>query len=343
MKKIAIICPSEIAYRRFLPALKAGNVLEYAGVGVASSEEWFGDEADNIPAEKKEAVRKSEYDKAIRMQSEYGGRIYESYKELLESPDIDAVYLPLPPALHFKWAMKVLENGKHLLVEKPSTTCLSDTETLLKLAEEKGLAVHENYMFMFHEQITVIDELVSSGELGDVRLYRIDFGFPMRPAGDFRYMKALGGGALLDCGGYVMKYADHLLGGTAEVVAATANYTDDFDVDLYGSAYLRSEDGVVAEIGFGMDNEYRCSLEVWGSKGRLISDRVLTAPAGFVPKYTLIKGGETTVHELPADDTFRKSIGHFAECMDNPDTRAKTYKAVLRQETLVDQFMKASE
>ena len=65
----------------------------------------------------------------------------------LQHNEVDAIYLPLPPALHYKWGKKVLENGKHLLMEKPFTTSLAETQELLSLAEKKGLAVHENYIY----------------------------------------------------------------------------------------------------------------------------------------------------------------------------------------------------
>ena len=165
--------------------------------------------------------------------------MYNNYNELLSSADIDAVYIPLPPALHFKWAKMALENGKHVLLEKPFTTSLSDTEELIRIAKEKNLAVHENYMFSYHTQLDWIKNKVSEGVIGDIRLIRIDFGFPFRGANDFRYNKALGGGALLDCGGYTIKLATMFLGDTAEVKTSQLNYKEGFEVDIYGSATLQ--------------------------------------------------------------------------------------------------------
>lgn len=333
MKRIGIICPSEIAFRRFLPALKEAGCFEYAGVAIASKEEFVG-ATDEILAKERA--------KAQTFVDSYGGKIYEGYSTLIHSNDVDAIYLPLPPGLHYKWAEEAVAAGKHILVEKPCTTALATTEDLLKDAKEKGLAAHENYMFAFHDQLEAVNEIVKSGEIGDVRLYRISFGFPMRAQNDFRYNKALGGGALLDCGGYTFKYASLLLGPTAKMKYAQSNNIDGFNVDMYGSAALVNEDGVTAQVAFGMDHNYKCEVEVWCSKGTLYTNRILTAPAGFTSEVIIRKGNEEEKRNLPADDAFRKSILHFCKCIDDTNSREENYQTLLRQAKLVEDFKKLS-
>ena len=217
-------------------------------MAIANKEEFVG-ATDEILA--KERL------KAQSFVDNNGGKIYEGYGSLIHSKDVDAVYLPLPPGLHYKWAKEALSAGKHIMVEKPCTTSLKTTEDLLAAAQEKHLAVHENYMFAFHDQLKAVDAVVKSGEIGDVRLYRISFGFPMRAQNDFRYNKALGGGALLDCGGYTLKYASLLLGPTSQIKYAQSNHIDGFDVDMYGSAALVNDEGVTAQVAFGMDHNYK--------------------------------------------------------------------------------------
>lgn len=338
MMRIGIICPSEIAFRRFMPALQQCQALEYGGIAYASSEEWFGDKVTTVSEDLKNEVKTHEEGKANSFKETYGGKVYEGYQSIIESPEIDAIYVPLPPALHFKWAKLALENGKHVLVEKPSTDSLVRTKEIVDLASERGLALHENYMFMFHQQIEEILQIINSGEIGDVRLFRIDFGFPRRAINDFRYNKALGGGALLDAGGYTFKLANYLLDGDAHVVCGVANYIPDFEVEIFGTATLKNAKGVTAQVAFGMDNDYKCKLEVWGSQGTLTTDRVLTAPAGFVPEYHIKKNQDITTGKFSADDTFSKSIQHFAKCIVNDDVRKANYDALVKQETLVEEF-----
>lgn len=338
--RIGVLCPSEIAYRRFLPALGGIEGAEMVGVGVNTPQERYG---DSLPDEGTiKCMLEDERAKAGRMISEYGGRLFNGYERMLCSPEIDAIYIPLPPALHHRWAKMALLHGKHVLVEKPSTTSCADTKDLVDTAREKGLALHENYMFAFHSQLDAIDSIVASGELGDVRLYRICFGFPRRAPNDFRYNKALGGGALIDAGGYVMKYASRLLGDTATLRYAQLNYLEGFEVDIYGSAAMVNRDGVTAQLAFGMDNDYKCELEVWGSKGTLRTNRVLTAPADFVPSATIKKNTDIEECTLPADDAFRKSIAHFMRCIDAPKVREANYADILGQARLVDEFIRLS-
>lgn len=285
--KLGILGTADIAFRRFLPALQKCPDMTYAGVASRTPE------------------------KGLRFVERFGGTIYGSYDALLDDESIDAVYVPLPPALHYEWGKKVLCSGKHLLMEKPFTTSLQETEDLLTLAREKNLAVHENYMFLYHSQLAHIKKLAADGALGDIRLYRMSFGFPKRGEGDFRYEKALGGGALLDCGGYPVRLALELLGNTAKVVQAKLSQPDGYEVDLFGSAVLENAEGLCAQISFGMDNAYQCQLEVWGSKATLIAPRIFTAGAGVEPTLILRSSTDEEVIKLPEDDQFLHSIEQF--------------------------------
>lgn len=339
--RIGILCPSEIAYRRFLPAIRKIEDLEFIGLGVNSAEERYG---NHLPS--RDTVQKmmdTERQKAEAMTHDFGGKIFGSYQEVVTCPELDAVYIPLPPALHFKWALEALQQGKHVLVEKPATVAYEDTLALTEAARRGKRALHENYMFIFHEQMNAVKTIIDSGELGEVRLYRINFGFPRRAANDFRYDVRLGGGALLDAGGYTIKCAEWLLGVTADVVYGKLNYLPEFHVDMYGSGALINDTGVTAQIAFGMDNDYKCELEVWGSKGTMNTGRILTAPAGFIPTATIRKNGEIRTIELPADDAFRKSVQHFIKCAEDPVAREKNYEGILRQARLVGDFMRLAQ
>lgn len=339
MIRIGIICPSEIALRRFLPALKkAGDKFSFVGVAIASPEEWFGD-ISKVAEEKIDSLQSKEYDKA----SAFRGKIFKGYESIIKHDEIDAIYIPLPPALHYRWAKLALENDKHVFVEKPSTCYLKDIENLINIARKKGLALHENYMFVFHNQIKELNDIIAAGkQVGTPRIYRISFGFPRRALTDFRYKRELGGGALLDAGGYTLRYATILLGATARVIAAQANYEPDIEVDIFGSATMVNNNGMTAQLAFGMDNDYRCEIEVWGSKGTLISGRILTAPVGFVPKYTLKKNHEYTDHDFSEDDAFLKSINRFAECVDDVLVREDNYSIIIKQAQMLQQFREIS-
>ena len=338
--KIGVICPSEIAFRRFMPALCKIQNADFVGVGVYSESERFGNEI--IHESKKQEIIKNEISKAQAFVDNYGGKIFYGYENLVRSKEIDAIYIPLPPALHYKWVKLALENGKHVLVEKPSTISEKDTKELLKIAQSNNLALHENYMFVYHDQLKMIDRLVREGTIGDPRLYRVNFGFPFLGSNNFRYSKSLGGGALYDAAGYTLKFASKIHGETAKLKYAYMNYIEGSDVDIYGSGALVNDQGTTVQIAYGMDNEYKCELEIWGSEGCIQTGRILTAPSGFVPKVNIIKNGEIITKDLPKDDAFLKSIEHFIKSIDDDNCRIETYKEIEKQSELVEEFKKLS-
>ena len=337
--RIGVLCPSEIALRRFMPAMKRVEEIEYAGIAVCDEDEFYVGENKRKKVSIQD-VLESEKSKAEVFREQFGGKIYSGYRNLINSEDIDAVYIPLPPGLHYKWTKAALECGKHVLVEKPCTTSLYDTEDLIKTAKKNKLALHENYMFTFHSQLEDIYSMIRDGSVGDIRLYRIRFGFPKRAKEDFRYRRDLGGGALIDAGGYTIRFAGELLGDSIELLYSQMNYLEGYDVDMYGSAAYVNADGVAVQVAYGMDNQYKCELEVWGNKGSINTNRVLTAPKGFTPKALVNQGNEVFEVELSEDDAFKKSIEYFIECINNSDVRETAYKTIYKQSEMMDEFMK---
>ncbi|MBQ4375055.1 MAG: Gfo/Idh/MocA family oxidoreductase [Erysipelotrichales bacterium] len=320
MLRLGIIGCSEIAYRRFMPAVQNVDGIRV----IAVAEEY-------APA------------KLASFCADYHLEAETDFKHLIEREDIDALYIPQPPALHYKWAKYALEHGKHVLVEKPSTMCFADTKDLVDTAKKGGLALHENYMFQYHSQIRDIRNLIAEGKIGEVRLYRASFGFPMRAQNDFRYKKNLGGGALLDAGGYTVKLATKFLGETVRVDAARLYSLPGFEVDMMGSASLSNEDGVAFQVGFGMDCHYQCLLEVWGSKGKLTANRIFTAPPALEPVITIETAEGKEEIKLSADSHFEHSIERFAEACGDTKTREQNYREILLQASLIDQIRAKNE
>ena len=140
-----------------------------------------------------------------------------------------------------------------------------------------------------------------------------------------------------------MKYANYLLGDTAKVVTVQVNNIDGFEVEMYGSCTMVNDEGLTAQLAFGMDNDYKCEVEIWGSKGTIISNRILTAPEGFVPTYTVKKNQEFERRNLPEDDAFYKSIMRFVACVCDVNVRNENYGIIHRQEVLLDQFINLSK
>jgi hypothetical protein len=335
--RIGVIGTSDIARRRMIPAIKACPDFEYAGVAVASSREWDEPHSEADYAVMLEAKKA----KAAEFVKLFGGNVYVGYEELLHDESIDAVYIPLPPSLHYVWGKRALENGKHVLMEKPFTVGGRQTQELVSLAKARNLAVMENYGFIYHNQFKKIKEIVKSGGIGQLREIRAAFGFPHRAAGDFRYSRKYGGGALLDCGGYTVKAACQFLSGP-ELVCSSLVQPASYDVDLYGTAVLRAG-SVNAVLSFGMDNAYICELSVWGSSGQVLSTRAFTAPDDFESKVTLCtKEGK---QEIPCGrcNQFLECLHVFRSLIDSGDGRRAEYESLELQSALLDGIMGQSQ
>jgi len=315
MIKIGILGCADIAYRRFMPAAKLVDDIEV----IAVSEEY-------------------DRSKLAPFCEEYGLEAVNNFETLLSREDVDALYIPQPPALHYRWIRRALEIGKPVLAEKPFTISFELTQELVNMAREKKLALHENYMFQYHSQIKEIQNLLTDGVIGETRLYRADFGFPMRAQNDFRYNKELGGGALLDAGGYAIKLATLLLGNTIRLDTAKLNSKQGYEVDMYGNASFSNAQGMVCQIGFGMDCAYRCSLEVWGSKGRLTTNRIFTAPEGYEPIVVIENAEGNRTISLKADSHFKRSIESFVEELNSEQARELMYEQILLQAKLVEEL-----
>ncbi len=319
MYKIGILGAADIAYRMFVPALKQCPHFECVGV----AEEY------NI-------------EKAEKFKNDYQLNIFKSFDDLINDESIDILYIPLPPALHYEYAKKALLKGKHVFLEKPLTTCLKDTEELIQLAKERKLVLQENYMFQFHKQLEVVKDIIDSHKLGELRFIRSCFSFPKRAANDFRYSQKLGGGALLDAGGYVAKLGCLLLNENVQVENAHLYYTDDCDVDVYGD-FVLSNQKLTFQGAFGMDNHYSCSLEIYGSKGKLSTNRIFTSPPGNQPVIDVYIGNDHEEIVVDADNHFMKSILKFEEALNNDEVRECFYKHLYQQTRLVSDIRKMGE
>lgn len=326
MKKIriGILGASDIAYRRFLPALAKSEWFDYIGVAVADWQEW----GSGYEETSYQPLLQQKMKKAAKFTDGFGGRIFVGYRNLLLSGEIDAVYIPLTPGLHDRWCRRALQAGIHVFVEKPCTTDFKRTLALVRLAKEKGLAIYENYAFCLHRQMKMILDLVGAGELGQIRLIRCTFGFPHRGETDFRYQKESGGGALLDCGGYVVRAAQMFLGDGVHVCMSALHQTGKNGVDLYGSMVLADQNGREAQLAFGMDNAYRCELEIWGSRACLTAPRIFTPPADFAPVIT-IRGQEERRIEAEPDDQFANALDCFFACIADREKREPVTEQML--------------
>ena len=202
-------------------------------------------------------------------------RAHGSYEELLADPEVDAVYVALPNALHVEWAIRALEAGKHVLSEKPLSRDPDEVARAFGAAEDAGLLLMEGFMYRHHPQTRKLKELVDNGSIGELRLVRTQFSFMLDRPRDVRWEPELGGGALLDLGCYCVS-GSRLLAGEPEVVHAEQTLAPS-GVDARFTATMRFPDGVLGHFDCAFDLPYRTELEAVGSEGSLFMPRPFVA------------------------------------------------------------------
>jgi len=312
--KVGVIGCANIAERMVLPAMR-------------SMEEW-----------ELAAVASRSLEKAKRFAGKFNCEPIENYESLLEREDIEAVYIPLPNALHYEWVMKALARGKHCLVEKPMGCDYASVKNMVETARHHQVCLFENFMLVYHSQHDFIREKLKDNEIGEIRCFRCSFGFPPLSKDNIRYDKALGGGALLDAGGYLLK-ACQLMEGDGPPLTVTAAYLKidpGTGVDIYGGAFLSNRQGLFAQIAFGFDNFYQCNYEIWGSKGKITAHRAFTAGPGIKPKVVIEKQDVYDDLLLPPDNHFVNILWAFYRSITQKDAaREGEYKKILRQAALL--------
>jgi NDP-hexose-3-ketoreductase len=233
---------------------------------------------------------------------------------MLERQDIDAVYLPLPAALHAEWTERSLLAGKHVLVEKPVSGSERETRRLVELARRQRLVLMENFMFLHHRQHDDAWRLVAQGEIGELLDFVAAFTIPPPSGQDIRWRRELGGGALRDLGVYPLRATQLFLGRGLEVCGASLRYNRDFGVDVAGAALLRTHDGMTAQLSWGMEHSYAAYYEFWGDKGRLRVDGAFAPSANSRQE---LHFDETL--RVPRDNQYKNAIEFFAAAVRSGD------------------------
>jgi D-xylose 1-dehydrogenase (NADP+, D-xylono-1,5-lactone-forming) len=195
-------------------------------------------------------------------------RALGSYEEVLADPDIDAVYIPLPNSLHVEWSIRALEAGKHVLCEKPMSRRPEEVERAFDAAERAGRVLAEGFMWRHHPQARRLVDLLP--RVGELRLVRAAFSFPLGDPNDVRLSRELDGGALMDVGCYCVS-GSRLVAGEPLEVSGTLIVGGD-DVDTRFTATLRFPGAVLAHFDCALDLSVRDELEVVGAEGSLFLD-----------------------------------------------------------------------
>ena len=205
---------------------------------------------------------------------------YGSHDDLFADSEVDVVYIAVPHTEHVKLALNAIAAGKHVLVEKPMATSAADAKLVVDAARAAGVFAMEALWAKYLPKFDVIRQLLDDGALGDVRLFSADYGFRAGydPASRF-FNPALGGGALLDLGVYLVAAASFALGKFSSVTAR--GQLSPTGVDVQSSLLLETATGAQAVMSTTLLADTPSEAHIIGTSGRIAIDRVFVGPGGF--------------------------------------------------------------
>ncbi|MGW0246221.1 Gfo/Idh/MocA family protein [Nocardia goodfellowii] len=247
-------------------------------------------------------------------------RALESYEDVLNAPDVDAVYIPTPAATHGLWMRRALAAGKHILCEKPFTANAEEAQTIAELARASGVVTMEAFHTLYHPMWARVTDLLASGAIGRIDSATGSFIGPHVDRTDIRWQTELGGGALMDLGVYPVRMLRHLFG-TPEVRQAEAEDVDGIDAAM--TARLEFGAGVVAEVVTSMrdGDPLGAEMTVHGSAGSLhIRSPYLPH---FYGQITMVTESGTTTETGHDRSTYSYQLQHFRDAI-NEGTPVRT-------------------
>lgn len=278
--------------------------------------------------------------KAENLAAKFGAKGF-SYEEVLNNPEIEAVYIPLPSGLHYEWAKKALLAGKHVLLEKPFVESYEKAEELIAIAATKNLIAMEGLTYVYHPLIAKVFELVRSNEIGEIRFVEASFGFPYLPEADIRNNRALGGGAILDNLIYPLSLVIHLLENKYDSFSYHTIEDERYSTDARGFLRFDSKKAS-AQINYGFGFYYRNCFAIWGGKGIIEVDRAFTRPKDMPGEIILKKDGkEERITVAPANQ-FTETIRAFYKKITGADKSGSNESAdILDRMKIISEMYKA--
>jgi predicted dehydrogenase len=245
------------------------------------------------------------------------GRAHGSYEALLDDPEVDVVYNPLPNSMHAEWTIRALRAGKHVLCEKPLAISVEEVDAIAAAARETGKIAAEALMYRHHPQTRKVKELVESGSLGTVQVIKGAFTFNLQRKGDVRLIPELGGGGIWDVGSYPISYARMISGSEPEEVFGWQVLSNS-GVDVIFTGQMRFPNRILAQFDCGFRSPERKYIEIIGSEASLY------VPQPFSPRtderLEIRRGEKTETILIPGEELYKGEVEDMAEAALNGET-----------------------
>ena len=288
------------------------------------------------------AIAGRNIDKATAFKEEYGfEKAYGSYDELLDDPDVDAVYIPLPNHIHKEWVIKALDKKKHVLCEKPISLDTKDAEEMFAAAKKNGVYLMEAFAYLHSPFVKALKDEISSGLIGDVDY--IDTAFLTQGyKEDFRLYKEYGGGAFYDLGCYCTSMVLSLVDSDVDYAKAVAEFTDR-DVDFFAGCLVKFKNDVRVSFNVGMNlgtnsNSRYDRLFIHGTRGNIRADYEYNQEGEI--SYTVTNADGVTERKVTALSNYTLEIENLSDAIRGTADPLVTPEFSLRNAALMEMLLK---
>jgi xylose dehydrogenase (NAD/NADP) len=232
---------------------------------------------------------------------------FGGYQEMLDSGQVDAVYISLPNHLHAEWSLRALQAGVHVLCEKPFATSMAETEAMIAASQETGKVLAEAFMYRHHPQTKTLGEWVRSGRLGEIILVRSVFNFKLTQRENVRLVPEFGGGALWDIGVYPMSIAQYVYGETPYAVFGMQWLGEQGVDETFIGQMLYSGDRM-AQISCSFRSPFYTHAEVIGTEGRLALNAPFKADVEEAEMVFYPREGGPQVVDVPQKELYAGEV-----------------------------------
>ena len=268
-------------------------------------------------------------------------RVLDSYRQLIDDPEIDAIYNPLPNGLHGYWTLEAINAGKHVLCEKPFASNHDEAARVADAVEAQDKVVMEAFHYRYHPMMRRTEEILASGELGTIRTVSTALCVPLPMRNDIRYQLDLAGGSLMDIGCYAVNLWRVLSGGEPRAVAARAKLMRP-SVDRAMGATLEIEGGAAGPLECSLLSTklLRLSATAVGSKGSVS----LVNPLGpqYYNRLKVVAEGHSRVEHFVKTPTYTFQMEAFRDAITVGSPFPTTPRDAVASMVVIDDIYRAA-
>jgi predicted dehydrogenase len=294
------------------------------------------------------AVASRNAERAREVAARFGiARSYGSYQALLDDPQIEAIYNPLPNHLHVEWTVKALEAGKHVLCEKPIALNATEAQSIVAARDRSGKRVIEAFMVRFHPQWHRVRSLVRDGRIGKVRALQSAFTFPVTSPDNVRNRFEYGGGALYDVGCYPIVTARYILGTEPERVIALLDRDPTLGIDRVTSGLVAFPGGEQLLLTSALQLALYQRVVVLGTQGRIELPVPFTPPKEHGCRIVIdsgasLDGSSAVVEEFAPVDQYELQCDFAAAAFRNASTQEFPIEDAISNMRVIDALYRST-